>query len=88
MDDEELFARYKRRLANHAQTLNNEIRARDRAFVDRIQRIRSTCELDDSPASASIDSQHVIAPQMKKPAVSEHRFGQQQSPKRAPCTAI
>ena len=78
MDEKDLFAWYERRLARGAECQINEIWGRDRAFVNRIQRITRTLELDDSPEPACIEGQQMTAGQIKKPArahdIREHKI--------------
>lgn len=83
MDEEKFFARYKRRLAKNSESFMNEIRARDRAFVDRIQRIRSKCELEESGCIEA--QQHLTVPRMTKPVLSELSFRQQDGPALVEC---
>lgn len=82
MDEERFFALYKRRLAKNSESFMNEIRARDRAFVDRIERIRRMCELEESAGLEA--QQHLTVPRMKKPVFSEHSVRQQDGPTLAP----
>lgn len=78
MDEKDLYAWYERKLARGSERLITEIRARDRAFVNRLQRITRRLELDDSPEPAYIEAQQMTAGQTKKPAcaddIREHKI--------------
>jgi hypothetical protein len=71
-------ARYKRQLEKESQNLFAEIRRRDRAFIERIQRIRSMVELDDSGELAGIEAQPTTAMGIRKAVTSEVGPSQQE----------
>lgn len=82
MDANVSVARYRRQLAKESREFLDEFRKCDRAFIERIERIRKKVESSDSD-TACIALQPVTSLGTRKPVTSELGLGGQKIRKEA-----